>query len=488
VAEAVPATYGWRALAIVSLGTLVVHLDTTVNVALPALSAALQAPIPTIQWIIIGYVLTMASLQVGVGRLTDLVGRRAIWNWGLVALALALLLDSLAPSIWLLVVFRILQALGATMIYAAGPAIVTAAFPSAQRGRALGIMTMGGQVGLGLGPILGGWLVTTFGWPAIFWARAPLALGLGLLSFQVIRDLAPAPERRRFDFGGAATLGLAMVALLFGINQASALGWAAPLPLGLYGLAALLFVVFVRWEGRVAEPIVDLALFRDRRFGAANLMNLLGNLTMFGVWLLVPYYLVQGLGLAPLTAGLLLSCVPAATSLVAPLAGWLSDRVGPWWPSLGGLLLQVLALLLIARLDAGSPIAWVATTLLLLGLAIGLFLAPNLSFIMGAVPANQLGVASGMVATMRSLGVVTGVALLSAIYGARAAEYRAGAADGAAFVISAFQEAFLFAALLCLVAVGLALIRGRRPGAPESTWPPNGSRSAARLHGDEHLG
>ena len=462
--NAAPAGYRWQALGIVTLGTFTAHLDTTVNVALPAITAALQAPIPAIQWIIIGYVLTTASALVGVGRLTDIIGRRAIWNWGLIALALALLLDSLAQSIQMLVVFRVLQAVGATMIYAAGPAIITEAFPSSGRGRAIGIMTMGGQVGMAVGPLFGGWLVATFGWPAIFWARAPIALVLGLASFYVIRDLTAAEGRRRFDFGGAVTLGLAMVALLFGINQAGTVGWAAPLPLGLFAMAAALFAVFVWLEARLEAPMVDLALFRNRLFTAANLMNLLSHLTMFGVWLLVPYYLVQGLRLAPLASGLLLSCVPAATSLIAPLSGWLSDRIGSWSLSLGGLVLQVVALLLIARLDAESSILQVAASLVLLGIAIGLFLSPNISFIMGSVPRDQMGVASGMVATMRSLGVVTGVALLAALYAARSAEYSPGAGGpgGGTFVIPAFQDAFTFAALLCVVAVGLALIRGRR--------------------------
>ena len=365
----------------------------------------------------------------------------------------------------MLVVCRILQAVGATMLYAAGPAIVTEAFPSNERGRALGIMTMGGQVGMAVGPLFGGWLVSAFGWPAIFWARAPIALLLGLASFWVIRDLAAARGRGRFDFGGAATLGLAMVALLFGINQAGTLGWAAPLPLSLFAASAALFALFIWLEARLASPMVDLALFRNRLFTAANLTNLLSNLTMFGVWLLVPYYLVLGLGLTPVVSGLLLSCVPTATALVSPLAGWLSDRIGSWSLSLGGLVLQVVALLLIARLDASSPIFQVAGSLVLLGTALGLFLAPNLSYIMGSVPRDHLGVASGMVTTMRSLGVVTSVALLTAIYTARSAEYNPDASGpgDAGFVIPAFQDAFTVAALLCLVAVGLALIRGR-PG------------------------
>lgn len=463
MSHTVDARYRWQALVIVSCGTLAVHLDTTVNVALPAIAAALNAPIPSIQWIIIGYVLTTASTLIGVGRLSDLVGRRTIWNVGLFALALALLLDSLATSIEMLVVFRVLQAVGATMVYAAGPALVSEAFPSHQRGRALGIMTMGGQLGMAAGPLLGGWLVATFGWPSIFWARAPVALLVGLASWWLIRDLTIPPGRGRFDGGGAATLGLAMVALVFGINRAGLLGWTAPLSLALFVAFGVLVGLFLWVEARTASPMIDLALLRNRQFVAANLTNLLSNLTMFGVWLLVPFYLVQGLSLEPLAAGLLLCCVPATTSLVSPLAGWLSDRVGSWWLSLAGLVVQVGALLLIAQLDARSGVLQVAMVLCLLGLAIGLFAAPNMSFVMGAVPPDQLGVAGGVVTTMRSLGVVSGVALLTTVYAVRSAVHEpsgvAGAASG--FVVAAFQDAFTFSALVCLLAVGLALIRPR---------------------------
>src|SRR5215212_1200343 len=452
MAEAGSAGYRWQALAIVALGTLTVHLDTTVNVALPAITAALDAPIQALQWIIIGYVLTTASTLVAVGRLSDQVGRRSIWCWGLVALALALLLDSLARSVPVLVACRVLQAVGATMVYAAGPAIVAETFPSRERGRAIGLMTMGGQAGMAVGPLLGGWLVGAFGWPSIFWARAPVALLLGLASFWIIRGLKVTRERPRFDFWGAAALGLAMVALLLGISQAATIGWADPLPLGLFATTALLLGALVIVERRHEAPMLDPALFRNRLFVAANLMHLLGNLTMFGLWLLVPYYLVDGLGLAPVAAGLLLSSVPATAALIAPLSGWLADRHGARALSLVGLALQVIALLAIARLDARSPLLQVAGSLMMTGVATGIFLSPNTSFILGSVPREQLGVASGMVTTMRSLGVVTGVALLTAMYAARSAAHIA-AAGGTTFSVPAFQVTFMLAALLCLVTV-----------------------------------
>ena len=204
-------------------------------------------------------------------------------------------------SIEVLVACRILQAVGATMVYAAGPAIVTEAFPSNERGRALGIMTMGGQVGMAVGPLFGGWLVSTFGWPAIFWARAPIALILGLASFWVIRDLTPRPGARplRLRRRGDARPGDGGAAVRDQPGGRARAG-RAPLPLGL----------FAAGRSSCSPPSSGWRRGSQRRWSTSpssatgcsppsNLTNLLGNLTMFGVWLLVPYYLVQGLGLAP---------------------------------------------------------------------------------------------------------------------------------------------------------------------------------------------
>lgn len=449
----------WRVLVIVTLGTCTVLLDTMVNVALPAITESLAISITSLQWIITGYVLTTTSLLLGLGRLVDLIGPRRVWNAGLIALAAALLLDSLSQSLVQLVGARVLQALGATMVYAAGPALVTQRFPGASRGRALGLMTMGGQLGMAAGPTLGGWLVASFGWPAVFWARAPLALAVGVLSLVGVRESRAAGPRERFDFGGALTLGLALVALLLGVNQ---LGQAGPTPLALGSLltSGLLLAAFVWLEGRLSAPMLDLRLFRNRLFTLANLTNLLSNLTMFGVWLLVPYYLVQGLGLAPLAAGLMLSVMPAVTALASPVSGGLSDRFGSWALSLAGLVVEAGALFLLARLDHQSPLPQVVGSLALLGVGLGLFTAPNSSFIMGAVPRSQLGVAGGMMTTMRSLGIVLGVAILGAVYAARVPAHQADAAPGS-FVVGAFQDAFTFAGGLCLLAVALALVRGR---------------------------
>ena len=456
----------WRVLGVVALGTYVTSLDTTVNVALPALTEALDAPIPTLQWIIIAYVLTNTSLVLGFGRLADMIGRRRVWIAGLFALAAALVGCGAAQHIGQLIVARAFQAIGAAMVVASGPALVTAAFPEAQRGRALGLMAMGASAGLASGPLLGGVLVAAFGWQAVFLGRAPVALAAGLLSLALLPRVETPRRRERFDFMGAVLLGLAMVAFLRGLNRGPVWGWAAGRTLGLFLAATLLLGAFIARERSFTPPVIDLRLFQRARFAVANACGFLSSLAMFGVWLLVPYYLVEARGYSAIEAGWFLACVPAASALASPIGGWVSDRLGAWLPALAGLALEALGLLLIARLEAASPVPTVLAGLLTLGVGLGVFQAPNQSAVMGSVPPSALGAAGGMLSMMRTLGVVTGVAVLGAVYAANVPDVPAGGT--APFSVAAFRAAFAFAAGVALLATLLSAVRQREqpPGSP----------------------
>ena len=447
----------WRVLGVVALGTFVVSLDTTVNVALPAMTAALDAPIPVLQWVIIAYVLTNTSLVLGAGRLADMLGRRRVWTGGLFVLALALLGCGLAQNVGQLMAARALQAVGAAMTLASGAALVTAAFPGAQRGRVLGLLAMGASAGQAAGPLLGGVLVSAFDWQAVFLGRAPLALAAGLLSFFLLPPEVARQQRERFDLAGAALLGVAAAVFLLALNRGPVWGWRDAGTLGLILGATLLLAGFIAHERTFSPPMIDLTLFRSLPFTAANLSGFLSSLAMFGVWLLLPYYLVDGRGYSPIEAGWFLACVPAATALSAPLSGWISDRAGVWLPALTGLLLETLALLLIAQLDGGSPIPLVVLSLLALGVGLGVFQAPNQSTVMGSVPAASLGAASGMLSMMRTLGVVSGVAVLGAVYAASLPEVAGGTTPP--FSVGAFRAAFSVAAGVALAAVAVSALR-----------------------------
>jgi EmrB/QacA subfamily drug resistance transporter len=465
----------WLVMAVVLFGTFVVSLDTTVNVALPAMTEALDAPIPRLQWVIIAYVLTNTSLVLGFGRLADMVGRRQVWCAGLVALAAALLGCGLAQSLGMLVAARGFQALGAAMTLASGAALVTAAFPTTQRGRALGLLAFGASAGQATGPLLGGALVSAFGWQAVFLGRAPLALAAALLSLALLPLDRRAARRERFDLLGTALLGAAVAGLLLALNRGPVWGWLDPRTGGLALAASALLAGFVARERSFTPPVIDLRLFRSLPFAAANVAGFLSSLAMFGVWLLVPYYLVDGRGHTAVQSGWFLACVPATTALTAPLSGWLSDRIGARLLSALGLLLEAAALLLIARLDQASPAPVVVGGLVALGVGLGIFMAPNQSVVMGSVPPAALGVAGGMLSMMRTLGVVSGVAVLGAVYTAGQPPPPDGGVPP--FSIDAFRAAFLVAAGVALAA---AVFLAARPNPPAPFPRREGGASSGR--------
>jgi EmrB/QacA subfamily drug resistance transporter len=451
------------ALALASLSALLGSLDSSVNIAFPAITAAFALDVSFIQWVVISYVLTYASLLLGCGRLADLRGHGRVLGWGLAGSAVAFLLCGLAPTFAWFLGARVLQGVGIALVFAAAPALVTLAVPPEQRGRALGIFHMSAALGFALGPPLGGLLVDGFGWRAVYLFRAPFAVLLAVLALSQPRPARRQEHPQRFDLLGALTLAGSVAGSLFAVSRGRDLGWTSPVVLLLLLGASGCFAGFLVAERWVGAPVVDLRLFRRPAFTIANLLNVLANGAMFAVWLLVPYYIVNTLQYQAATGGLLLPN-PLATALAAPLAGRLSDRFGTHHISTLGLGLEALGLWCVSRLDGGSDALTVAFALGLVGLGLGLFQTPNMSFVMGSIPQAQQGVAGGMAQMMRTLGVVLGVTGASMVFDHRRAVYaerlRLGGPCAPQSSVPAFQDVFLASALVCLVACGLSLARG----------------------------
>lgn len=452
------------ALALASLSALLGSLDSSVNIAFPAITAAFALDVSLIQWVVISYVLTYASLLLGCGRLADLQGHGRVLSWGLAGSAVAFLLCGLAPTFAWFLAARVLQGVGIALVFAAAPALVTLAVPPEQRGRALGIFHMSAALGFALGPPLGGLLVDGFGWRAVYLFRAPLAALLAVLALGQPRPAHRQEHPQRFDLLGALTLAGSVAGFLFAVSRGRDLGWTSPVVLLLLLGAGGCFAGFLVTERRVGAPVVDLRLFRRPAFTIANLLNVLANGAMFAVWLLVPYYLVNALQYQAAIGGLLLLPNPLATALAAPVAGRLSDRFGTHHISTLGLGLEALGLWCVSLLDGGSDALAVALALGLVGLGLGLFQTPNMSFVMGSIPQAQQGVAGGMAQMMRTLGVVLGVTGASMVFDHRRAVYaerlRLGGPGAPQSFVPAFQDVFLASALVCLVACGLSLARG----------------------------
>lgn len=452
----------------IGLGTLVVPLDTAVNVAFPGIAGDLDLPVTAIQWIVICYVLTYGSLMLAVGRIGDIFGHDRVFRLGLVWSAAALLLCALAPGFGALLVCRVLQGIGAALVIGCGPALATGLVTEALRGRALAAYAAAFATGSALGPLLGGLLVQGFGWEAVFWFRAPIAIAALILLRRV-----PAPPRaaRRepFDGLGALLLTVAVATLLLAVNRAP-----APLAAGLGLVALACFSGFVRRSRRSPHPIIDLALFRRPGFAGLNLANLLVNLAGFAVMLMVPFYLAGVAGLPATLAGFALAAGPAGIMLGSTLGGWGMARGRAGLVMGAGASLSTLGLLLIGLWGIATPVAFLLAALLVQGIGIGLFTLAYADTVTALMPRADRGVAGSLTMLTRTLGIVLAASLLTLLFGGvEAAALAAGAPPPDAF-LAAFRRVFQLVAALPV----LALLLLNRPGRKAPPGPPGPARGA----------
>lgn len=406
----------WWVLLTVGLGTFMSALDASiVNITLPAMRADFGVDIARIEWVVTVYLLVVSALLLTFGRLGDLRGHRQVYLVGFGIFIVASGLCGLSPNEGFLIGFRALQALGAAMLFATSPAILTASFPASQRGQALGLQATMTYLGLTVGPPLGGWLADTFSWRAIFYVNVPvglLAFWLGHL-FIARRDVVAPNER--FDVNGAATFSVGLVALLVALNRGHAAGWLSTEVIAPFAVAVVLLAAFVRIEGRTPHPMLDLSLFRSRMFSASAASALLNYVAVYHVVFVLPFYLLEARGLSASRAGLLLAIQSVVMAVVAPLSGTLSDRIGPRALTTVGMLLMAGGLGLLSLLSPSTPLWFLAASLALVGLGTGTFISPNNSALMGAAPPSRQGIASGVMAEARNVGMVLGVGLAGAV-------------------------------------------------------------------------
>ncbi len=445
-------------LLIVGLGTMVVPLDTAVNIAFPDITADFAIPIADIQWIIIFYILTYTSLMLVCGKLGDLYGHKRIFQAGLALSALAFVLCAMAPAYHWLLGARALQGLGGALILSCGPALATALFPESQRGRALGAYAMMFGIGAALGPSLGGIMVQHWGWEAVFWFRLPLSL----LALAALPWLRPALGQRRtggFDLVGALLLAVGLGALMLALNQMQ-LDMARGLAIAALGVLAL--IAFVRRELRAPEPIVPLAVFRRLDFTMLNVVNGLVNLVGFSAYLLVPYFLVRATDYSLALAGVLLATSAIGQAAIAPLCGWLLSW-RPWASRLallGGVMVGG-GTMLIGAWGTGVAIWAMCVPLALQGMGMGLFQVCILDVATGRLDAKDRGVAGSLAMVSRTIGNVLSATCLSLVFAALRQTHAAGGMDEAAAFLSAFQSTFFYAGAGLLICLAITLLRPR---------------------------
>lgn len=469
----------WWALGTVSIGTFMATLDASiVNISLPTIMGDFKSSLAISEWIILCYLLVIIGLLLPLGRLADMTGRKKIFRLGFVLFSLGSGLCALSRNPGQLIFFRAVQAVGAAMLMANSFAIITAVFPPQTRGRGLGLMGTVVAVGFTIGPSLGGFLVSAFGWRSIFYVNVPVgAIGIAMATY-ILNERLVSPtlgQKKSFDFIGAALVIIGLSALLLGLTTGQEGNWGTKQVLIELALAVCALVLVPIWEARTAEPLIDLHLFKNRLFSFGNLAGFLSFLAVSANAFLMPFFLQLALGYNPLHAGLLMTPTALAIAVVSPLSGWLSDRLDTRILSSLGLAVSTTALVWLSMLKAQAGYHDVLVRLLLLGTGQGLFQSPNNSSVMGSVPRQSLGIAGGFLSMMRNVGQVVGIALAGTILAGTMvstlghASFEALHAGGSSLhktpALTAFltgmHRAYLTASFICFLAMWTSLIRGK---------------------------
>jgi EmrB/QacA subfamily drug resistance transporter len=421
-------------LAICCLSLLIVGMDTTiVNIALPAIHVDLDASLSDLQWTIDAYTLVIASLLVLSGSTADRLGRRRTFQVGLVVFTLGSLLCSLAPGLGWLVGFRIVQAVGGSMLNPVAMSIITNVFTD-RRERALAIGVWGGVIGIsmGLGPIVGGALIDSVGWRGIFWINIPIGVAALLLTALFVPE-SRAPRPRRPDPVGQVLVVAVLATLVYAVIEAPRRGWTAPVTVVLLVVAASAAIALVRYERRHTEPLIEPRFFRSVPFSAATLTAVCVFASFAGFLFLNTLYLQDVRGYSALHAGIDTLPLAVGTLLLAPLSGRLVGSIGPRVPlTIAGVGLTAAGAMLL-QLDARTSIWWVIASYAVFAVGFGLVNAPITNSAVSGMPTAQAGTAAAVASTSRQVGATLGVAIIGSVLNTGLG----GADIGAGFIAAA---------------------------------------------------
>jgi len=472
--------YKWWAFTSIGLGLFLVVADQSgINIALPRIAEEFGADLPTAQWIALGYILVTSITYMPLGRLSDIVGRKAVYMGGFAVFITGALVGGTAEAFPVIVAAKLVQGIGVAGIEANGMAMVADIFPERERGKALGLyMSIIGAGAIG-GPTLGGLLVSTLGWRSVFLFGSAVGVGALIFAVLVLQAKVGAKDRGpvRFDWLGAGLSAAALISFLVAITNGHRVGWDSPVILVGFAVTLFLFAAFVWWESRTKDPMLDLNFFRSRVFSLGVSARFLSFMGMSSVFFLLPFYLVQGLGLEPSRAGLLM--VPGAISIavLGPISGRFSDKVGTRWLTVAGMGLSGVGILMFSRLTVDSTSAYIIAGMLVHGIGVGIFSSPNTSAILTAVPSERFSSASAFLNLTRTSASLAGISMTTAvvtlIMGSMGFEPSLAAVteDGGEGIKQAFVaglgKAYLVAAGLLLVSMIISAFRGENPSSDE---------------------
>lgn len=436
-------------------------MGSSVNLTIPVVAAEFEIDAVTLSWIATSYLLANAVSLVPFGKLADIYGRKRIFTMGTVVFTLFSLLCGLSTSASMLILLRFLQGIGSGMVFATGMAILTSVFPPQERGKALGIAIGAAYLGLSTGPFLGGLLTQHFTWRSVYFSNLPMGLVIILLVIWKLKPEWAEARGERFDYVGSTLYIVAIAGIVYGVSLLPDVKnlWIA-------GAGLLSMALFIVWELRAVHPVFTLDLFTGNRvFALSCLAAFFHYSATYSVTFLLSLYLQHIKALSPFEAGIVLVSQPVLMATCSPLAGRLSDRVEPRVVASSGMVLTTVVLLLFVFLQESSTITSVVARLIVLGLGFALFSSPNTNAIMGAVERKQYGLASGAVGTMRILGMMFSMSVVTVIFSILIGRVQITVEQHVAFMGS-LKSAFAFFAVLCFGGIFASLVRGRlRPAA-----------------------
>jgi EmrB/QacA subfamily drug resistance transporter len=409
------AHYKWWALSCTSLGMLLATINSgTLIIALPDLGRALHTSVLQLVWVILAYMISSTVLVLTAGRLSDLFGRKRAYLGGFVVFALASLGAGFSGDATQLILWRVLQGIGAAFLFANAAALVTDAFPREQLGVAMGTNTMVAAIGLVLGPVLGGGLVA-IDWPWVFWFNVPLGLAGAAWGALILRELAKPDEVRGLDLPGTVTFVLGLTGLVLGISRGGLTGWGDPLVVGGLATGLVLLPAFVLIEARSRAPMLDLDIFRNRMFAAATGAAFINGLSRFALMFVFVFYYQGAQGDDAITAGIKLAPLALGMLVASPLAGIWADRHGSRTLAALGMVVSAAGLAGMTTLDVHTPYWQGMIWLTIVGIGSGMFNSPNTAAMMGVVAPHRRGVAAGARMMLQNTGAVLSIAFVLAV-------------------------------------------------------------------------
>jgi EmrB/QacA subfamily drug resistance transporter len=460
-------SYPWLIVGVACIGGFMGQVDASiVQLALPTLGRVFDSTLENVSWVALAYLLGVAAFLPIFGQLCQMFGRKLLYIIGFVVFTGASALCGFAPDLPTLVAFRFLQGVGGAMAAANSLALIIAATDKSLRAPALGMYAAAQAVGISAGPVVGGLLIGTLGWPWVFWMNVPFGLILIVAGWLVLPVTPRQGSSQTFDWRGALLLAPALAFAVLALNQVSAWGLTSPALLGSVGAAIVLILLFLRQEHGARSPLIDLALLDEPAFLAGALACALSYAMLYGMFFLASFALVSGYEESAIAAGLKLAIIPISLGIVAPFAGGLADRMGTRLLSVAGMAICFVALLALTAIVM-QPVAnlWIgAIGLMAFGAGLGLFIAPNNHATINVAPANLSGVAGGLLNLTRILGTVAGVASASAVLSwrlqvARGSTERRLAAFSPHHFVEAVGAGLIMLAVFAAITGALSMIR-----------------------------